>query len=353
LKYLISFFFSLILFAQEEDFYKNFGSPYYPEIKLVEGDSLKWPFEIELSLDIKNLKYIDINSDEFVSNFLVSSSSKYDDEYITINKDTIALNHGDWFKIYLKDTEKSYVGDKNKFKKSTHPYLFESGSFYKENYLVEAPFDINWNFRDFPFDKQQLKIKFTSRVDTSIVKLKTSSEFPNKVNEKIEGMKDGYLVESISHSYSYNSDVFDLIEVSPNKVRPIVTETLNITINLNREGSWLFLKLFSGGILAFIISCLVFLIPPDKFDARATLNTGAIFGAIGNRYFVDTTLPQIQVFTKADAVNNLILIFIVFNIILMIYQSNLKEIKFLNSPTKLIFYSSYALLIFLVTIGFW
>jgi len=353
LKYLISFFFSLILFSQEEINYKYYGPPYYPEVKLEKKDSLKWPLKIELSVDIKDIKYIDINSNEFISNFLVSSYSSYDDQYITKNNDTISLRHSDWFSIYLKDIERSYLGEKKTFKKESYPYLFKSENNYKEVYLVEAPFDINWNFRDFPFDDQQLKLKFTTLADTSIVKLTPSINQPNKINNKLEGMKDGYFIESIENNYSYNTDATDLIEVSPNIIRPIVTETLNVTINLNREGSWLFLKLFSGGFLAFIISCLVFLIPPEKTDARATLNTGAIFGAIGNRYFVDTTLPQIQVFTKADAVNNLILFFIVINIILMVYQTFLKDIRILNSPFKIICYSSYALLIFLVTIILW
>ena len=301
-----------------------------------------------MSLDIKDLKYIDINSNEFVSNFLVSSYSEFDDQYITKNNDTISLIHSEWFSIYLKDIERSYLGEKKTFNRESHPYLFKSNNYYKEVFLVEAPFDVNWNFRNFPFDSQELKLKFTSLVDTSIVKLKTSKIFPSKISDNNEGIKDGYFIKSIDHKYTYNSDDTDLIEVSPKKVRPIVTETLNITINLNREGSWLFLKLFSGGILSFIISCLVFLIPVEKFDARATLNTGAIFGAIGNKYFIDTSLPQIQVFTKADAVSNLVLFFIVINIVLMIYQAVLKDKPAFNSPFKLIFYSSYTLLIFLI-----
>ena len=353
MKYLISLFFPFLLFAQEESAYKYFGPPYYPEVKLEEQDSLKWPLEIELSLDIKDLKYIDINSNEFVSNFLVSSYSKYNNQFITKNNDTISLKHSEWFSIYLKDIERSYVGGKKVFNKEDHPYLFKSNNNYKEVYLIEAPFDVNWNFRNFPFDKQELKLKFTSLVDTSIIKLNTSSVFPSKINAKIEGMKEGYFIKSIENDHSYNTDETDLIEVSPNKIRPIVTETLNITINLSREGSWLFLKLFSGGLLAFIISCLVFLIPSDKIDARATLNTGAIFGAIGNRYFVDTTLPHIQVFTKADAVNNLILLFIVINIFLMIYQNSIKDSPLFSSPFKLISFSCYALLIFIVTIILW
>ena len=353
MKYLISFFLPLILFSQQENNYKNYGPPYYPGIKLEKKDSLKWPYEIEISLDIKDLKYIDIKSNEFYCNFLVSSYSKYDNQYVTKNNDTISLRHPEWFSIYLKESNNKYIGNRITFRKEENPNLFKSINNYKEVFYVDAPFDVNWNFRDYPFDNQKLKLKFRSTVDTSIVKLTQSIIHPSKISDQLDGIKEGYFIKSIENYLSYNTDETDLIEVSPNKIRPIVTETLNITINLSREGSWLFLKLFSGGLLAFIISCLVFLIPSDKIDARATLNTGAIFGAIGNRYFVDTTLPHIQVFTKADAVNNLILLFIVINIFLMIYQNSIKDSPLFSSPSKLISYSCYALLIFIVTIILW
>jgi len=54
------------------------------------------------------------------------------------------------------------------------------------------------------------------------------------------------------------------------------------------------------------------------------LNIGAIFGAIGNRYFVDASLASIQVMTKSDIINYICIILLILNITLIIVQRNNK-----------------------------
>ena len=49
---------------------------------------------------------------------------------------------------------------------------------------------------------------------------------------------------------------------------------------------------------------------------------GGIFGAIGNRYFVDSTIPAVQVLTKADMINNMILALLILNVFIVIVQKN-------------------------------
>ena len=66
----------------------------------------------------------------------------------------------------------------------------------------------------------------------------------------------------------------------------------------------LFIKLFLGSILSFIISWIVFLIPKEEFDSRISLTVGGIFGAIGSSAFVYEVLPVVNVFTKADAIKH-------------------------------------------------
>ena len=99
--------------------------------------------------------------------------------------------------------------------------------------------------------------------------------------------------------------------------------TFNILID--RSGSYLFTKLFGGSFFAFVISWLTFFIPRKEFDSRIALNIGAIFGAIGNRYFVDTSLASIQVnMTKSDIINYICIILLILNITLIIVQRNNK-----------------------------
>ena len=344
--YFLFFIFCVNSFAQNNIDYKYLGAPYYPEEFLQEKDSLKWPIEFEISIDIKDIKNIDLNKDEFFSTLLVSSYSNYDTSYISIDCDTINLLHDEFFTIYIKEnnlrgepvTPSTYYKNTENYK-----YLFYDNFKTKGVKRVEAPFDINWDLRDFPFDKQQLKYKFITTVDTSIIKLRPSLKFPSSYNTPLENLKDGYNIKGISYNYKYNNDNSDLILTSPNTTRSIVTETLEIILTLDREGSWLFLKLFLGGILSFLISCLVFLIPlKTEFESKVTLAVGAIFGAIGNRYYVDSVLPGLQVFTKADAVSNLVIFMVFFNILIMILQHSKKtNFPYFQSPKNAFYYSLY------------
>ena len=65
---------------------------------------------------------------------------------------------------------------------------------------------------------------------------------------------------------------------------------------------------------------MVFLIPLKELESRVNLAVGGIFGAIGSSAFVYDVLPVVNVFTKADAINNLIIFMVVFNILVLLLQ---------------------------------
>ena len=329
------------------DDYKYKGAPFYPEQLLTEKDSLKWPINFEISIDVKDIKGLDLNSDQFFCKMLISSYSNYATSFVTSTKDTISLLHSEFFEIYVKENNLRGVQEYPSnyyFNGSDYEYLFYDDFQSKNVQLVEAPFDHSWDLRNFPFDKQKLKFKFVTTVDTSIIKLRPSKKFKSTFNNPMENLKEGFNIEFIDYNYKYNTDESDLILISPGKTRGIVTETLEIVLNLDRQGSWLFLKLFMGGVLSFLISCLVFLLPVGKeFESKITLGVGAIFGAIGNRYFVDSVLPGVQLFTKADAISNLIIFMVIVNILIMILQYSEKTyLPYLQSTKNALFYSIYA-----------
>ena len=351
--FFLFFLISAFCYCQEID-YRYFGPPFYPEQKLDKTDSLIWPLEFELSIELKDIKNLDISNQDFDASFLVSSFSTFDDNYITKSGDSISLKANDWFSIYFKDFDKSFISNSVSYKRNDYPYLMSEPIFKKQMYLVEAPFDINWNFRDFPFDKQKIKITFTTRADTSIVRLKPSNFLYSSFNSKLPSLKDGYRLTKVGVEYNYNIDDSDLILVSPENIRALVTESMNFVFTIDRKGSWLFFKLFIGGFLSYIISSLVFLIPKKEFHANVTLSVGAIFGAIGNRYFVDNIIQNVQVFTKADAVSNLVLFMVVFNILVMILQNSHQNFwSFIQSTKNALFTSYLTFLFFLSLILIW
>ena len=117
---------------------------------------------------------------------------------------------------------------------------------------------------------------------------------------------------------------------------------------ISRQGSWLFFKLFLGSFLSLILSWFVFLIPMTEFDAKSNLSVGAIFGAVGNKYFVDSAISS-QVLTTADLINNLIITIVILNVLIMIYQKNKKvKNKFLKDEKSALKISVITFLVSLV-----
>tara|TARA_B100000959_G_scaffold218341_2_gene230460 strand:- start:443 stop:1522 length:1080 start_codon:yes stop_codon:yes gene_type:complete len=343
-RYLFLFLIFSFSFSFSQQDYKRLGAPYYPELFLSEKDSLKWPIIFDISIDVKDIKNLDVNSNEIYSKVIVNSFSEYDTVFVPEKSPKQSLKHWDFFAMQTKMNSlmPTRPGKLNYYNADEYSYLFYDNFYSKGVWLVEAPFDINWNLRNFPFDTQEIKFKFTSVVDSSIIKLKPSKGFPTTYSNNMESLEDGFTINSISYNYTYNEDQSDLITISPNKPpRPTITETLEIILNLNRDGSWLFIKLFLGGILSYFISCMMFLLPiNEKSEEKYTLAMSAIFGAIGNRYFVDSLLPNVQVFTKADAINNILIIMIIVNILIMILQaSNKTFLSKLQTTRNALFYS--------------
>ncbi|MBT6170092.1 MAG: hypothetical protein HOH98_05005, partial [Flavobacteriaceae bacterium] len=90
--------------------YKRFGPPYYPEVKLVEEDSLKWPMVFDVSMDFKDIKDLDVKNNFFIGKFVFDIYSKYDLEFNSINGDSLDLSHPEWVQLYLKESEIRYFG---------------------------------------------------------------------------------------------------------------------------------------------------------------------------------------------------------------------------------------------------
>ena len=334
--------------------YKYQGEPYYPGEYLRSEDSLKWPIVLDISIDIKDIKNIDLKNDEFFADLIVSSYSEYERSYVTLENEPIDLSHGELFATYIKENDltSESISNNKYYDSENYEYLFYDNFKTKRVRRVGAPFDINWNLRDFPFDKQELKFKFTTTLDTTVIKLRPSKIFPSSYNSNLENLKDGYYVEGLSYNYSYNQDDSNLILISPGERRGIVTESLEVILTLDRQGSWLFLKLFLGGIISFLISCLIFLLPiKSRLESKINLGVGGIFGAIGNRYYVDSVLPEIQVFTKADAISNLVILMVFINILVMVLQQSEKTyFPYFQSTKNALYYSIYSFSIIFIAI---
>ena len=62
--------------------------------------------------------------------------------------------------------------------------------------------------------------------------------------------------------------------------------------------------------IAFLIAYVCFYIHADAIDSRFGLTVGALFAVIGNKYIIDSSLPETTSFTLVDTLHGLTLFFI-------------------------------------------
>jgi hypothetical protein len=68
---------------------------------------------------------------------------------------------------------------------------------------------------------------------------------------------------------------------------------LTLKLDLDRSSQWsIFFKLFVGMYVAFFVAWMAFFIDPDRVEPRFGLPLGALFAAVGNKYIVESFLPQ-------------------------------------------------------------
>ena len=319
---------------------------FYPYVDLEKTDELKFPIEVDIELFINDILNFDTESDQFFLRFKYALFSKYPPDYISQNQDTLDKLTDLKETVYV-DYIKS---DETRINELKYDH-FEETIGHQYSGSLEGVFYHNWDLRDYPFDKQKVKVRFKSTLDSTILNFNESKRFPSDYNKKMAGLKDGFEIEDITFKNSYEED-FKEINLSPTLTRKIINPIGVYEILISRSGSWLFIKLFLGSFLAFIISWLVFTVPKTDFGSRIDLSVGAIFGAIGNKYFVESTTPAVQVLTKADILNNLVILMVLINVIIIIMQNNdrINFGKFEDSKFSFIFSGITMVILTLFTI---
>ena len=311
-------------------------------IDSIKNENLK--VNLKLYLNLQDLSDVEIKNSFFNSElrYEVSSENNLFLEYLIDDLKLDGLS--DFIDLKYYKSLRSKVGV---------PIHNNDSLLYNSVHSLYAEFDHNWNVRNYPFDYPQLKIKFTSILDSSYLSLNPKGDKFASYLENMENLKDGFSVNSIDFKKNYISSENDPIDDSVNS-RNIVKEQIVFLINLDREGSWLYLKLFLGSFMAFLISWLVFFIPSKDLESRIELSVGAIFCAVGNRAYVESIMPDLQVFTKADMVNNLIIFLIIFNIIIIMIQRNkLIQLEFFESNWNSAIYTAFIFIVINAAILLW
>lgn len=165
----------------------------------------------------------------------------------------------------------------------------------------------SWRINNFPFDYQNLRLSLeNSQFDSkSLVFAKdTAGEHYDK-----RFALSGWVIDSfhmVTGIRKYETAFGDDSYKTPHSEY----SAFRIRIGIKRDATSIFWKLFLGMYVAFLIAYICFYIHADNIDSRFGLSVGSLFAVIGNKYIIDSALPESTSFTLVDTLHGVTLFFI-------------------------------------------
>ncbi len=165
--------------------------------------------------------------------------------------------------------------------------------------LYTATLRHSWNVADFPFDRQTLELEMEdSTNDVSQVVFEPDS-FGSGVDPTVT--VPGWKI--VSFALTRGQHVYPTSFGDPVPTGTSIYSRITAHIVVRRRGLRLFISLFNGFFVAFLLATLTYWINAESMtEARVGLCAGAIFAAVGTKFAVDTSLPPSTQFTLADSI---------------------------------------------------
>ena len=206
----------------------------------------------------------------------------------------------------------------------------------------------SWKISKFPFDFQTLRLTMeNSQFDSTDLVFKVDTLGEHYGNFAISGWnieKDSFMMYTRNQPYqtAFGDETYPKPYSSYSAFR--------VKIGINREAQWtLFWKIFLGMYVAFLIAFVCFFIHSESIESRFGLNVGALFAAVGNKYIIDSSLPDTSSTTLVDTLHGFTLVFIFIVIAATIYSLQLVKEKELTRAAR--FDKATALVLFVIYVA--
>jgi hypothetical protein len=165
----------------------------------------------------------------------------------------------------------------------------------------------SWRIANFPFDRQNLRFSIENSQYDSRYLVFVADTLGKHYDPRFT--LSGWKIDSCllaTGTKIYETGFGDEELAKPH------TEYSNFRLRLviKRNASGLFWKMFIGMYIAALIAYVCFYIHPDGIDSRFGLSVGSLFAVIGNKYIIDSSLPESTSFTLVDTLHGLTLLFI-------------------------------------------
>jgi hypothetical protein len=160
----------------------------------------------------------------------------------------------------------------------------------------------NWKVDDFPFDKQHLLV----RIENAIYDINRLVYKPDELSSTYdrELALDGWRISNFSVTTNVSEYTTVFGDPSSDQLHSDYA-SFNISMDIERDAWGLFAKIFIGMYIAFLISIISFSIHPSELEPRFGLPVGGLFAAVGNKYIIDSLLPESTTFTLVDTLHTI------------------------------------------------
>lgn len=209
-----------------------------------------------------------------------------------------------WFIYNNKDFDFEKQLDITNAKSIDPPQLLEDSLEGKKYSMMKMKCVMkeNWNVLDFPFDKQHLKIQ----IENSLFDKNNLVFKPDLKGSKFDSDETlaGWNIKNFKVSAANNLYETGFGDNRPGHDNQIFSAFL-IEMDIERNTWGLFMKIFVGMYIAFLISMVSFAPHPEELEPRFGLPVGGLFAAVGNKYIIDSILPETASFTLVDSLHAL------------------------------------------------
>lgn len=162
----------------------------------------------------------------------------------------------------------------------------------------------SWRIENFPFDRQTLRFS----IENSQFDSKSLVYVADTVGKHFDPRFTlrGWTIDScilLTGTRTYETGFGDESLAKPRTEYGV----FRLRLSIIRDAGGLFWKMFLGMYIAFLIAYVCFYIHSDGMDSRFSLSVGALFAVIGNKYIIDSSLPESTSFTLVDTLHGLTL----------------------------------------------
>ena len=238
-----------------------------------------------------------------------------------------------WFKYKNKDLDFAQNLEMPMAKSFTRSFLTVD-SFGNRIYMLmklQCVIKDSWRIGNFPFDKQALRFTLeNSQFDSHsciFVPDTSGQHFDPRFTLsgwQIDSCVLGTGIKPYETAFGDETMPKPHTEYSSFRVRLVIT----------RSASGIFWKMFIGMYIAFLIAYVCFYIHPDGIDSRFGLSVGSLFAVIGNKYIIDSSLPESTSFTLVDTLHGVTLFFIFMIITATAYSLRLVKTKDIKTAMR-------------------